>query len=371
MPQGGLTLADGQLASSAATVLDVAADGMDRVVNASFRNTSTTLTETVALTLTPTGGSTARSVVRAVLSPNETLVVTGLGVGAGAVLKGSATDASTVDYVVQRAMPGPYDVRTYDASGLLKMTGNTSTTANLTATGTLTVAGDIVRTAGYADYTHRSRVRVFEDFLAAAGVTLPAPWGKHDTSSAGSPTTNYVANAFNGEYNIAHDSQSEQQNLALYWADQLMIDPTKNPVFECRMKINFAGAAFTADQRIVIGLAAARNATLDSNATHAWFRIEGANLNILWETDDASTDDDDNDSTIDIVDDTYTVFRIELSDLADIKFYVDGVRCGGGTAAAALTASHKLQPYVEIQRDAGAETESVVIDYIMVEQDRT
>lgn len=232
--------------------------------------------------------------------------------------------------------------------------------------------GDQIRTAGGSDFTHRQRVRIFEDFLPPASATIGAPWATHDTSAAGSPTIDYVDDTANGVFTLTHDGTAEQQNLALYFGDQLVIDPTKNPVFETRLKINFAGATFSADQRIVIGLAAARNATLNSNTHHAWFRIEGANLNILCEADDGTTDTDDQDTGIDIVDDTYTTFRIDMSDLSNIKFYVNGVeQSGANVSASAMAAANLLQPYIEIQRDAGAEAEAVTIDYVMVEWDRT
>lgn len=218
-----------------------------------------------------------------------------------------------------------------------------------------------------------NRVRVFEDFLADVGSTLPKPWGTVDVSATGTPTIAYVADTVNGVFKLAHDATSELQSMTLSWADQLMIDPTKKPIFEARLKVDFAGATFSADQRIVIGLAAASNATLDSNTHHAWFRIEGANLNILCETDDGTTDNDDKDTEIDIVDDTFTTFRIDMSDLSDIRFYVDGKPSKFATAlsASAMTASNLLQPYIEIQKDAGTEVETVTIDYVLVDVDRT
>lgn len=228
--------------------------------------------------------------------------------------------------------------------------------------------GNIYGLSGRSDFRHRARVRVMEDFLYKAAAALPLPWTK--TLSGATPAADFVSSSLNGEYQLLHEATSGAQTITLSFADTLPIDPTKKPIIEMRLKINFAGAAFSADQRIVFGLASARNATLDSVASNVWFRIEGANLNILWETDDGAADDDDNDSTIDIVDDTFTTFRIDMTDLADIKFYVDDVLAGGGTAAAALTESNKLQPYIEIQRDAGTEVEAVHIDYIDVEWDR-
>jgi hypothetical protein len=211
----------------------------------------------------------------------------------------------------------------------------------------------------------RDRVcEIFEDFLGDAGDTLPIPWATQDTSAAGSPTLDYVSNSANGIFTLTHDNQSEAQNLTLYYGDDLYIDSTQGPVFEAKVELT---TALTADQRVVVGLAAARNATLDSNTAHAWFRMEGANLNILWETDDGTTDDNDNDSGIDWVSGTAMVLRIDCRNLAQIIFYVDGVVAGVG-AAAALTGN--LQPYIEIQRDAGTETNALDIDYVHVVWDR-
>ena len=206
---------------------------------------------------------------------------------------------------------------------------------------------------------------VVEDFLADAGATLPKPWDKQDTSAAGTPTLDYVADVVNGQYKLAHDATDELQALTLYWADQLMIDPTKSPIVEFRLKIDFAAATFTADQVVVFGLASARNATLDSIVSNAWFRIEGANLNILVEADDGTTDTDDQDSTIDIVDNTFTVFRIDLSNLSAIGFFVNGVAQGGAAVSAPLLTG-LLQPFVEIQKGAGVDTDAVLIDYVQV-----
>lgn len=222
-----------------------------------------------------------------------------------------------------------------------------------------------------AELKQTDRVRFFEDFLGAAGTTLPAPLAKQDTSAAGAPTLDYVASAINGEYKLATDATAEAQNITLYFGDQLVINPLLNPVFETRIKVNFAGAAFSDDQRLVVGLAAARNAVLDSNVAHVWFRIEGASRNILVEADDGTTDTDDQDSTIDIVDDTYLTLRIDLTDTSNIGFYVNGIEQGGAVvSASALAASNKLQPYIELQKDAGTEVEAVSVDYILVEQDR-
>lgn len=246
--------------------------------------------------------------------------------------------------------------------------GTTDLIVFVTTTNALSVSlGDTTSISGKSDFRHRQRVRLLQDFLLDAGATLPIPFVKTVSGGGG----DFVADAINGEYALTHTGGAGAETMCLSWADQLMIDPTKKPMMEVRLKINFAGATFTADQRIVIGFASARNATLDDIASNVWFRIEGASLDIFWETDDGTTDDNDNNTAIDIVDDTFLTLRIDMSSLSDIKFYINNQLTGGGTAAAPLlTAAQKLQPYIEIQRDGGAEAEVVTIDYIDVEWDR-
>lgn len=216
-----------------------------------------------------------------------------------------------------------------------------------------------VRNRSYLD-----SVSVFEDFCGLAGQTVPPPWATQDTSAAGTPTLGYVTSELNGGFQLLHDATSEAQNLSLYWGDSLLIDPTKSPIVEAKLKINFAGAAFSSDQRFVIGLASARNATLDSVASNIWFRIEGTSLNILTETDDGVTDSDDVATGFAVVDNTYFTIRIDMSSLVDIKMYFNDTLVSGGIrAASALTAANKLQFFAEMQRDAGTEAEQVVFEY--------
>ncbi len=226
-----------------------------------------------------------------------------------------------------------------------------------------------IRQAGFSDMSHRNRVRIVEDFLLAAGATLPVPWGKDAQLTASS---NYDNDAANGTYTQTTESTSEAQAIQLTFADQLVVDLTKNPVIEVRLKISPAGTEFTADERVVVGLCpahAAAEASLDNIDHSVFFKMEGANLKIFVEADDASADTNDQDSTIVYAKGVYMTLRIDLSNLSDIKFYVDGVEQGGATvAAAALTGN--VQPIICMQRDAGAEVNTVVIDYVSVEYDR-
>lgn len=213
----------------------------------------------------------------------------------------------------------------------------------------------------------RNIVTIKEDFLQSSSGTLPAPWAKQDTSSSGTPVIDFVDDAANGEYALTHDDTDEAQKVTLYWGDSLHIPVDKNPIIDLRVKIAPDTAPWSADQRVVFGLASARNATLDSVATHAWFRMEGNNLNIYYEGDDGTTDTNDQDSGVDYADDTYVDLRIDMENLAAVAFYVDDTLVGTVDMSAA---TGNLQPYIELQKDGGTEEDSVVIDYVEVSWDR-
>ncbi|MHC4180537.1 MAG: LamG-like jellyroll fold domain-containing protein [Planctomycetota bacterium] len=215
-----------------------------------------------------------------------------------------------------------------------------------------------------------TRLEHREDFLDDAGGTLPGLWVTN--AETVNSTEDYVTDSACGVYTLTHSSNSEGQAMQITSGNNHWIDLTKNPIIEFRVKIDLAGAALTADQRIVIGVAGDHtNAedTLEDMTGSAWFRMEGANLNIYVEADDGTTDTNDQDSTIDFVDNTWTIFKIDLSTLTDVKFYVDGVEQGGAAVSAPLLTGN-VSPIVCIQRDAGAEEDKVYIDYIQVNQDR-
>lgn len=223
--------------------------------------------------------------------------------------------------------------------------------------------------AGGAAEQGKSRVRYFDDFV---GNDVNANWTTHDTSAAGSPTLATVADSPDGAYRLEHAANDEVENIALYWGDKTIIDPTKNPQFHCRLQLE---DSLNANDILVFGLADARNATLDSNASHAWFRVE-AGLDILLESDDGTTDNDDKDPSVAVTVDTYYEFLIDVDDRTDVKFYY---RANGDSAWTAMTVSGVtfsvgtalLQPYFELQKSGGTQTSGVLIDWVEVSWDRT
>ncbi len=217
-----------------------------------------------------------------------------------------------------------------------------------------------------------------EDFMAPAATTLPAGLATADTSAAGAPTLDYISDEINGAYTLTLAATDEAEILTLYQGDNLWIDPTKHSLLLVAFKFNGAGtppALLSADQRFVVGLASARNDTLDTVASHAWFRVEGGAMDLLWETDDQSTDDNDNDTAVDIVDDTFIRAAIRIHPTAAgaanvARFYVSGAQVGEGDLSN-LSSSDVLQFIAEQQKDGGTETDALVIDYVKLIQARS
>ena len=134
-----MTLADGQLAASAATILAGSSVPPGARVAGTFQNTGGNA-ETVVLTFQRAGG-TARRVARFVLQTNEQAVVRGLGMQPDDTLLGTTTNATAVDYVLSACGDLPLEIVGFDANGALKSGAAAIGSGNLTITGDLTVSG--------------------------------------------------------------------------------------------------------------------------------------------------------------------------------------------------------------------------------------
>jgi hypothetical protein len=195
--------------------------------------------------------------------------------------------------------------------------------------------------------------------------TLPDTVTPKITNTAGSPLVGPVDDTACGEAICQLSATSEANVAGFDRADNLLIDPTKAPVFTCRLKVSGVAAS----TRFIWGLASAYNATFDSVTSNAWFRLEGNDLTVLAESDDGTTDSDDQDCGVDMVADTYATFRIDMTDLANIEFWINDNKVKT-LAASALTASNLLMPVFYVQKSTGTGEQSMTVDYFSIEQNR-
>jgi len=212
-------------------------------------------------------------------------------------------------------------------------------------------------------------VKLEEDFLGPMTLTASPTngdrWDIADTSSAGTPT--YTVGGINGEATLAFDSQSEVQNVCLFQSDVLNWDIDLIQRIEMRVKTT---ATLDSATSLAFGLASARNDAIDSITAHASFRIIGNNTLVV-ESDDGTTDKDDV-ATGASLSDTYKKFVIDFTGgKSNVKFYVDGVRVAASTTFDMSGYTAGLQPYVQIQKTADTNTDSVTVDYIKIEGKRS
>lgn len=256
------------------------------------------------------------------------------------------------------------------ADGKVIVGNGSGMAADVDMSGDMTIANDGAVTVGADKILPSMRnigdyVEFLDDFIGAAPDAV-SKWSLNDTSSVGTPTQTYEADET--ALTLACDSQDEAQVCGYDFGDKLQFDIDNNPIFIARFKV----PAITTAQEIVIGMGAAWNDTLDSNAAHAWLRLK-ANMNLLIETDDG-TNDESEDSTVDLSADTYLWVKIDFADTADVLFYTgtDG-KTWTPRAPATFDMSNYtagLQPMFAVLKSAGVTTPSISIDVLKVIADR-
>lgn len=135
-----LTLADGQLGVTAATVLAGSAAPAGGRIDFIAHNTSTT-TQEVVLTFQRAGG-TARRIARAELEEDQGLIVRGLPIQADDTLLGVTTGAQAVDYLVNASESDEFSVSVMEATGAAKRP--TDITLSTTEKNALTTDGVVL-----------------------------------------------------------------------------------------------------------------------------------------------------------------------------------------------------------------------------------
>lgn len=190
-------------------------------------------------------------------------------------------------------------------------------------------------------------------------------WDVADTSASGTPT--YTVGGINGELTVAFDSANEVQNVCIFKSDVLNFDIDLIQKVRYRVKV---GGSLNAASSLAFGLCSARNDTIDSLAAHASFRLIGSNA-ILCESDDGVIDRDDVATGLSLST-TYRTFEIDFTGgKQDVKFYCDGQRLASGTVFDMSNYSSGLQPYIQLQKTASTNTDSVVCDYVQIESKRS
>lgn len=230
--------------------------------------------------------------------------------------------------------------------------------------------------AGRQDYWE-----YFDDFFGnGASISTSAlygsPWVVADTSSSGTPT--YVIGTDGGAASQApgiakldFDSQSEAQVIIMSHGGIELFDVTDGLIYETRLKMN--QAAVTSGTDFSFGVCAGQNATWDSTTVMAAFRVVGATSTtaVVVETDDGTTDLDDKTTGGLTLINAYKYFKIDMTNLSDVKFYMTDANSKLVRVSQAVTHdlsaySSCVQPVFQLQKASGAATDGVSIDYVRI-----
>jgi len=200
------------------------------------------------------------------------------------------------------------------------------------------------------------QIQYFDDFIGAGVNVTDGQW---KTVDAGDATQAPVADVHAGQFALTLAATSEAEQAVLYHGDLKNFDIDSELIFECRAKVTTPGTGVT----IVFGVAGDHNATKDSIAQHAWFRLE-AGLDLLAESDDGVHDNDDVDTLVNLASGAFKTFRIDLTDPADVKFFVDGARVLPATTFDMSGFTGRLQPYFSISKASGTGTGALTVDWV-------
>ena len=206
----------------------------------------------------------------------------------------------------------------------------------------------------------------FTDDFSGASISLPTaatlgcPWVITDTSASGTPT--YTMGGSEATLTLA--ATSEVENVCLSFGDTLEFDIDQ--IDYAMFIVKMGQATLNAASQVAFGLASARNDAIDSITAAALFRVIGADSTtaVVCETDDGTTDNDDVATSTTLIN-VYKTFVIDFRNgTDDVQFRIDGVQVASGTTFDMSGYSSGLQPFVQIQKTASTNTDSVIIDVV-------
>ena len=122
---------------------------------------------------------------------------------------------------------------------------------------------------------------------------------------------------------------------------------------------------------INFGFAVDTHATdFDSVAQYCAFHLDGNALDVKIQSKDGATTVAATDTDVDLVDDTFATFKIDMSDLTDVKFYINGVRVLSGTTVDFSGYSGTLTPIFHVEKTSNDTTADFRVDWVRVRAER-
>lgn len=219
--------------------------------------------------------------------------------------------------------------------------------------------------ASYEQVSPQAACVFYDDFLGTSGLKTASNGANWTAIDTGDATEALVANTANGIVALTLAATSEKEEAGISWGDSLLLLPGQGLVMECAVK---ATVTPTGNAEATWGLASAYAEAGDTIGNNAWFKIDGSTA-ILCESDNGSTDVDDTDTGVVAGTTTQRIYRIDASNAADVRYFIDGNRvCSTTTFAVAATT---VQPFFYVYKASGTGVGTIQIDYVRIWQKRS
>lgn len=213
----------------------------------------------------------------------------------------------------------------------------------------------------------------YDDFLGA-WLAIPVggaaesgcDWAVKDTGAA---TEIKLADAACGAIRLLLTSASAQQEALLYHDDNRNFDVTKGCIFETGLVVDVL-PTLLAEIQWGLGDDYVQGG-FDNLTYQVGFDIDGSGLVYARKDDNTTTQTVTTGITL-VAEQAY-IFRIDCTDVTDIKFFIDGVQVAASTAFpyTATGANAILQPYYSNYKASGEGLGSLTIDYVKIWQNRS
>jgi hypothetical protein len=225
--------------------------------------------------------------------------------------------------------------------------------------------------------TRYTTVILDEDFVGpshAAGAGIPTaatvgyPWIQKTVKTGGSPTVAAIANAAGGIIRLALDATSEKQEASLYAADVLNWDMTKSTVWEVRVSNHVLPTGVV---EMVYGMQSVWIDGPDNAAFYAEFQQLSSGAVNFRTKDGVQTLS--NASGVSMVVDAFHIFRIDATDVTNVRFFIDGseVSTPKQMSFAATGANAILQPYLSVYKASGVGVGTLDLDMVQIGMNRS
>ena len=221
----------------------------------------------------------------------------------------------------------------------------------------------------FEHYGPQAPLVYYDDFLGAGNVVIPAAgsaesgmdWTTRIVGAA-PPTVAGVADAANGVIACTLTSASQAQTAGLDHDDQRSFDLTTGCIIEARVNV---AVLPTLVAEAVWGFLG-DNAVPDTATYSAFFTADGSGA-IVCEVDDNATNASTASGTT-VVAGAWHIYRIDFTDVTDVRFYIDGahVATSATFAYAATGANAILQPYFACYKASGAGVGTIQVDYCRI-----